>query len=304
MDMKMINFGQTNEKVPAVVLGAMRIGTAKEPTKVIETAIENGITFFDHADIYGTGASEKIFSKALDQSRYQRDDVFLQSKLGIVPGKMYDFSKEHIIQGVEGILKRLNTDYLDSLLLHRPDTLMEPEEVAEAFNQLEKLGKVRYFGVSNFTPGQVELLKQAVTQGLHVNQLQFGLMHTGMIDQGLNANRTEPASLDHDGGVLEYSRINQMTIQAWSPYQGKNGVFIGDETLPKLNHHLKELANKYNVTPAGLVTSWVLRHPAQMQIIVGTMNPERIQQIAAGAKVKLSREDWYSLYRAAGNKLP
>lgn len=212
--MKKIFFGKTNEKVSAVALGAMRIGDASDPVKVIETAITHGITFFDHADIYGGGNSEKIFSKAFKKSEHKRSDIFLQSKLGIVPGKMYDFSKEHIINSVEGILERLGTEYLDSLLLHRPDTLMEPEEVAEAFNQLEKEGKVRYFGVSNFTPGQIELLKKSVEQELHANQLQFGLMHTGMIDQGINANRLEKGSIDHDGGVLEYSRLNDMTIQA------------------------------------------------------------------------------------------
>ncbi len=219
---------------------------------------------------------------------------------------MYNFSKEYIIQELEKILVRLNTDHLDSLLLHRPDTLMEPDEVAEAFNQLEKEGKVRYFGVSNFTPGQVELLQKSVNQKLHANQLQFGLMHTGMIDQGINANRLEKASLDHDGGVLEYSRINDMTIQAWSPYQGKNdaGVFIGDKNLPELNQLLESLADKYNTTPTGLACSWILRHPANMQIVAGTMNLERIEQIAKASTIKISREDWYSLYIAAGNQLP
>lgn len=304
--MKKVLFGKTNEKVSAVSLGAMRIGDAKEPVKVIETAIDYGITFFDHADIYGGGNSEKIFSKALKESKYERSNIFLQSKLGIVPGKMYDFSKEHIINSVEGILKRLDTEYLDSLLLHRPDTLMEPEEVADAFNLLEKEGKVRYFGVSNFTPGQVELLKKSIDQELHANQLQFGLMHTGMIDQGINANRLEKGSIDHDGGVLEYSRLNDMTIQAWSPYQGKAdaGVFIGDKNLVELNDQLEKLATKYNTTPTGLAASWILRHPANMQVIAGTMNLERIEQIAKASDIKLSREDWYSLYMAAGNQLP
>lgn len=304
--MKKILFGKTNEEVAAVSLGAMRIGNAEDPVSVIETAIDQGITFFDHADIYGAGNSEKIFAKALKESKYDRSDVFLQSKAGIVPGKMYDFSKEHIIRSVEGILKRLDTDYLDSLLLHRPDTLMEPEEVAIAFNQLEQAGKVRYFGVSNFTPGQVELLKKSVEQELHANQLQFGLMHTGMIDQGLNANRTEAASIDHDGGVLEYSRLNEMTIQAWSPYQGKpgEGVFIGDENLVELNELLEKLADQYETTPTGLATAWILRHPANIQVIVGTMNTERIKQIAQASEIKMSREDWYALYMAAGNRLP
>ncbi|MDN6162381.1 MAG: aldo/keto reductase [Atopostipes sp.] len=296
--------GKSNEKVSAVALGAMRITNTKEPVKVIETAIENGINFFDHADIYGAGESEKIFSKALKESKYNREDIYLQSKLGIVPGKRYDFSKEHILQSIEGILKRLDVDYLDSLLLHRPDTLMDPREVAEAFNQLKKEGKVRYFGVSNFTPGQVELLSKGIDEELHINQLQFGLMHTAMIDQGLNANRMEDASLDHDGGVLEYSRIKNMTIQAWSPYQGPNGVFVGDKKLPKLNERLNELADKYQITPTGLAAAWVLRHPAEIQIIIGTMNSERIEQIAKASEIKISREDWYSLYKAAGNKLP
>lgn len=304
--MKKIFFGKTNEKVSAVALGAMRIGDASDPVKVIETAITHGITFFDHADIYGGGNSEKIFSKAFKKSEHKRSDIFLQSKLGIVPGKMYDFSKEHIINSVEGILERLGTEYLDSLLLHRPDTLMEPEEVAEAFNQLEKEGKVRYFGVSNFTPGQIELLKKSVEQELHANQLQFGLMHTGMIDQGINANRLEKGSIDHDGGVLEFSRLNDMTIQAWSPYQGRAdaGAFIGDKNLVELNALLEKLAAKYNTTSTGLAASWILRHPANMQVIAGTMNVERIEQIATASAIKISREDWYSLYMAAGNQLP
>lgn len=304
--MKKIYFGQTGEQVSAIALGAMRIGDAKDPVKVIETAIDYGITFFDHADIYGGGNSENIFSKALKESKYDRSDIFLQSKLGIVPGKMYDFSKEHILNSVEGILERLDTGYLDSLLLHRPDTLMDPAEVADAFNQLEEEGKVRYFGVSNFTPGQVELLKKSVEQELQANQLQFGLMHTGMIDQGINANRLEAGSIDHDGGVLEYSRLKDMTIQAWSPYQGKAdaGVFIGDENLPELNGLLEELAIKYDTTPTGLAASWILRHPANMQVIAGTMNVGRIEQIAKASKIEISREDWYSLYMAAGNQLP
>lgn len=302
--MKNIKFGKTNESVSAVGLGAMRISSTDEPDKIIETAIENGIIFFDHADIYGAGESEKIFAKSIKKTSYKREDIFLQSKVGIVPGKMYDFSKEHIIEGVEGILKRLDTNYLDSLLLHRPDTLMEAEEVAEAFNQLEKEGKVRYFGVSNFTSNQVEFLQHSIEQELHVNQLQFGLMHTGIIDQGLNANRKENASIDRDGGVLEYSRTNDMTIQAWSPYQGSNGVFIGDKTLPKLNKCLEELAAKYKVSPTGLTASWVLRHPAKMQIIIGTMNVNRIREIAEASAIRLSREDWYALYMAAGNQLP
>ena len=302
--MKKITFGQSKEEVSAVVLGIMRVNTAENPVDVLETAVDNGITFFDHADIYNDGESERIFADALKKTSINRKDLFVQSKTGIVKGKMYDFSKAHILESVDGILERLETDYLDSLLLHRPDTLMEPTEIAEAFHTLEKEGKVRHFGVSNFNPGQVELLKTAVDQPLQANQLQFGLMHTGMVDSGINVNRKEQAAIDHDGGILEYSRRTQMTIQAWSPYQGPNGVFIGDKALPELNELLREMAEKYGTTPTGLASTWILRHPANMQVIAGTMNSERIKQIAQASEIELSREDWYSLYKAAGNKLP
>lgn len=304
--MKKIQFGTSKEEVSAVAHGLMRIDRAKNPIQVIETAVEQGITFFDHADIYNDGASEEIFAEAFKRTSINREDVFLQSKTGIVKGTLYDFSKEHIIESVEGSLKRLKTDYLDSLLLHRPDTLMEPAEVAQAFHQLEKDGKVRHFGVSNFNPGQVELLKTAVKQPIQANQLQFGLMHTGMVDAGINANRTEAAGIDHDGGILEYSRIQNMTIQAWSPYQGPadSGVFVGNAKFPELNEALKDFAQKYRTTPTGLASAWILRHPAKMQVIVGTMNLDRIQQIAQASEIEMTRKDWYALYMAAGNRLP
>lgn len=304
--MKKVHFGQSKEEVSAVGLGLMRIDGADDPVAVLETAYQQGITFYDHADIYNDGNSEQIFADTLKQTSIQRDDIFVQSKCGIVKGKMYDFSKEHIIESVEGSLKRLDTDYLDALLLHRPDTLMEPEEVAEAFNQLEKEGKVRHFGVSNFNPGQVELLKKAVKQPLQANQLQLGLLHTGMIDAGIHVNRTGAASVDRDNGTLEYSRLNDMTIQAWSPYQGpgRSGVFIGNDEFPVLNEALTDLADKYGTTPTGLATAWILRHPANMQVIAGTMNTGRIEQIGHAANIKISREDWYTLYRAGGNTLP
>ncbi|SHE38333.1 Predicted oxidoreductase [Atopostipes suicloacalis DSM 15692] len=304
--MKKVRFGTSNEKVAAVGLGLMRIQTADNPVEVLNTAYENQIDFFDHADIYGQGQSETIFADALEKSVVKREDIFIQSKCGIVPGEMYDFSKEHIVQAVEGSLQRLKMDYLDSLLLHRPDTLMEPEEVAEAFNKLEREGKVRHFGVSNFTPGHVELLKTAVNQPLQANQLQFGLLHTGMVDQGIHANRNEKASIDHDGGILEYSRIHKMTIQAWSPYQGPGdtGVFIDNDLFPELNTLLKELADKYETTPTGISSAWILRHPADMQVIIGSMNLNRIEQIAKASNIQISRKDWYALYMAAGNGLP
>jgi predicted oxidoreductase len=290
--MKTVKFGTTNLDVASVILGCMRISNAENPVKVIETAVDNGITFFDHADIYGRGECERIFADALAKTEIKRDDLFIQSKCGIVPGKMFDFSKEHIISSVEGILQRLDMDYLDALLLHRPDTLVEPEEVAAAFDQLEQQGKVKYFGVSNQKPGQIELLKKYVKQPLVANQLQFGIMHTGMIDQGIHVNMTDAGSVDHDGEILEYSRLNDMTIQAWSPYQFGffEGVFIGHEKFPELNKVLEEMAEKYNTTPTGIASAWILRHPANMQVIAGTMNIQRIEEIAKASEVQMSRE--------------
>ncbi|MDR2832154.1 MAG: aldo/keto reductase [Streptococcaceae bacterium] len=305
--MKNIKIGNSNLSGSQVVLGCMRMNDPKkDPVKVIQTAFDAGINFFDHADIYGAGKCEEIFAKALAQTSIQREDIIVQTKCGIRPGIAFDFSKKHIIDSVDASLKRLDMDYVDAMLLHRPDTLMDPEEVAQAFDELEKSGKVRHFGVSNQNPMQIELLKKYVKQPLIANQLQFGLMHTGMIDSGIHVNMTDAGSFDHDGSILEYSRLNDMTIQAWSPYQFGffEGIFIGNEKFPKLNEMLDTMAEKYNVTPTGIATAWVNRHPANMQTIVGTMSPERIQEIAAASDIVLSREDWYALYMAAGNILP
>lgn len=304
--MKQVNLGPNEIGAPAVVLGCMRITEAQDPVAVIETAMENGINFFDHADIYGGGTCEEIFAKAFKETQYKREDIFLQSKCGIVPGVMYDFSKEHIIKSVEDSLQRLNVDYLDSLLLHRPDTLMEPEEVAAAFDQLAAAGKVKYFGVSNQYSRQIELLQKYLRQPLIINQLQFGVMHTGMVDFGLHVNMTDPRSVDHDDGVLEFSRMNDMTIQAWSPYQYGffEGVFVDNDKFPELNKVLQEMVDKYQTTKTGIASAWILRHPANMQVIAGTMNLGRIEEIAKASEVVLSRKDWYAIYLAAGNDLP
>ncbi|WP_285016177.1 aldo/keto reductase [Lactococcus garvieae] len=290
-----------------IILGCMRIiEPGKNPVKVIETAYENGINFFDHADIYGAGQCETVFAEALAQTSIRREDIYIQSKCAIRPGIAFDFSKEHIIQSVEGSLKRLQTDYLDTMLLHRPDTLMEPEEVAEAFYELEKSGKVRYFGVSNQNPMQVELLKTAVKQPLLFNQLQFGLKHTEMVDAGLNVNIPNQASHMQDGSVLEYSRINKMTIQAWSPFQHGyfDGPFVGNDKFPELNKKLEEYAEKYNLTPSGIAIAWINRHTARMQTIIGTMTEQRIEEVTNASDLVLSRDEWYDLYMAAGNILP
>lgn len=290
-----------------IILGCMRIiEPGKNPVKVIETAYENGINFFDHADIYGAGQCETVFAEALAQTSIRREDIYIQSKCAIRPGIAFDFSKEHIIQSVEGSLKRLQTDYLDTMLLHRPDTLMESEEVAEAFYELEKSGKVRYFGVSNQNPMQVELLKTAVKQPLLFNQLQFGLKHTEMVDAGLNVNIPNQASHMQDGSVLEYSRINKMTIQAWSPFQHGyfDGPFVGNDKFPELNKKLEEYAEKYNLTPSGIAIAWINRHTARMQTIIGTMTEQRIEEVTNASDLVLSRDEWYDLYMAAGNILP
>ncbi|MDN6257050.1 MAG: aldo/keto reductase [Tetragenococcus halophilus] len=304
--MKQLKFGSTGIEVPSVILGCMRMNSATEPEKVLQIAVEHGITFFDHADIYGNGECEQVFANSLAKTSIKREDLFIQSKCGIVPGEMYDFSKEHIVQAVNGSLKRLQTDYLDALLLHRPDTLMEPEEVAAAFDELATQGKVRHFGVSNHNPMQIKLLQKTVQQPLEANQLQFGLMHTGMIDEGLYVNRKETQASERDGEILEFSRLKNMTIQAWSPYQASSvkEVFINNERFPELNQKLAELAEKYHTTPNGLASAWVLRHPANMQIIAGTMNSKRIEEIAQASEIQLSRKDWYQLYLSAGNGLP
>ena len=306
--MKKIKIANTDMTASQLILGCMPINeSGKNPVETIQTAYDHGINFFDHADIYGAGECETIFSKALKETSISRSDIYLQSKVGIKPGIAFDFSKQHIIEAVEGSLKRLDTDYLDALLLHRPDTLVEPEEVAEAFSQLEKAGKVRAFGVSNQNPGQIELLKTAVKQPLNINQLQFGLKHTGMIDAGINVNMENQAGLVRDGGILEYSRIHDMTIQAWSPFQYGffEGVFVGnDEKFPELNARLLELAEQYKVTPSGIAVAFINRHPAKFQTVLGTMTPSRIIEATEAADIVLTREEWYSLYMAAGNILP
>ncbi|MBC1518821.1 aldo/keto reductase family oxidoreductase [Listeria welshimeri] len=305
--MKRITIGNSALTASEISLGCMRMAdlSKEDANKVINTALENGIDFFDHADIYGGGKSEEVFADAIDMNATIREKMILQSKCGIRQG-FFDFSKEHIISSVEGSLKRLKTDYLDTLLLHRPDTLFEPEEVAAAFTELEKSGKVRHFGVSNQNPGQIELLKKYVDQELIANQLQFSIMHTGMIDTGFNVNMTIDPSLDRDGGILEYSRLNNMTIQAWSPFQYGffEGVFLDNGKFPELNKTIDKVAADKGVTNSAIAVAWIQRHPASFQTVVGTMNPGRIADIAKASDVTLSREEWYEIYRAAGNQLP
>lgn len=305
--MKYINLGGSGLRVSAVSLGCMRISDMEksEVSKLVGTAMEQGINFFDHADIYGGGKSEEIFAQAVGMNAGVREKMLIQSKCGIRKG-FFDFSKEYILESVDGILKRLKTDYLDVLLLHRPDTLMEPEEVAEAFTLLQESGKVRNFGVSNQNPMQIELLGRYLRQPIIANQLQLSLASTGMIDSGLNVNMKISPSIDRDGGVLEYCRLKSITIQCWSvvQYGFFEGTFLGSEKYPELNRTLERLAEEKSVTPTTIAIAWLLRHPARMQAIVGTTKSARVIESARAADVELSRPEWYELYRAAGNQLP
>lgn len=306
--MKNINIGNSEIKASEIGLGCMRMASVEksEAEKIIKTSLEEGINFFDHADIYGGGKSEEVFADAIKMDSSIREKMIIQTKCSIVPGIMYDFSKEHILNSVDASLKRLKTDYVDTLLLQRPDTLMEPEEVAEAFSKLHESGKVKYFGVSNHTPMQIELLNKYLNNKIIINQLQFSIMHTGMIDAGLNMNIKNDASIDRDGGVLEYCRLKDITIQAWSPYQYGffEGVFLDNDKFPELNKKINAIAEKYAVTNTAIATAWILRHPAKIQTIVGSMNAERIKEICKASNITLTRQEWYEIYLAAGNKLP
>ncbi|WP_433944634.1 aldo/keto reductase [Paenibacillus sp. SN-8-1] len=305
--MRTIKLGSSTLEVPVIAVGCMRINSLDKPEaeRFVQTALDEGANFFDHADIYGSGACEEIFAEAIHMNADIREKIILQSKCGIRQG-MFDFSKEHILNSVDGILKRLRTDYLDVLLLHRPDTLVEPEEVAEAFNQLESSGKVRHFGVSNQNPMQIQLLKKFVKQPLVANQLQLSITNSTMISSGFNVNMENEAAVNRDGGILDYCRLNDITIQPWSPFQYGffEGVFLGSDKFPELNQKIEEIAGKYGVSNTTIAVAWLLRHPARMQPVIGTMNIERLQDCCKASEVQLTREEWYGIYRAAGNVLP
>ncbi len=301
-----IELGKSGLAVPTVAVGCMRIGDMKEKEirAFIDTAMEKGANFFDHADIYGGGKCEEVFGKAVPASL--REKMIIQTKCGIVPGKMFDFSYEHIMSSVEGSLKRLGTDYIDVLLLHRPDALMEPEEVARAFSELKATGKVRHFGVSNQNPYQMELLQSQLDMPLCANQLQFGIMHAPMIQSGINVNMYNESGVNRDGGVLDYCRLNKITIQPWSPMQYGffEGCFINNRKFPKLNKKLREVAEKYGVSETAIAFAWILRHPAKMMPVTGTTNLTRLSDCLDATGIKLTREEWYEIYKAAGNVLP
>jgi predicted oxidoreductase len=277
-----------------------------EAERFIKTALDAGACFFDHADIYGQGACEEQFAEAVGMGPALRETMILQSKCGIRPGVGFDFSKTYILQSVDGILKRLRTEYLDVLLLHRPDALMEPEEVAEAFNLLYNSGKVRHFGVSNQNPFQIQLLKKFVQQPIVANQLQLSITHAGVIHTGMYVNMANDGGVNRDGGILDFCRLNSITIQTWSPLQYGffDGTFLGNEKFPQLNKKIDEIAEKYDASNTTIALAWLLRHPAQLQPVTGTWNRARFKECVKAADITLSREEWYEIYVSAGNALP
>ncbi len=308
--MKMLDVVNGPKNASRIILGCMRMPALNvdEAAKIISTAAENGINFFDHATCYGDGEAEKRFGDAFPLTGLKREDVIIQSKCGLhFDTKEFNWTKEDILKSTDEILSRLKMDYLDALLLHRPDLLFDPEEVAEAFDKLYTSGKVKHFGVSNVTPGQLELLKKYVKQPLVFNQLQFSLDQSQLIDAALYLNNlTTDRSTNRDNGILDYCRLNDITIQAWSPLQiGMfQGCFIDHPDYKELNDVLAEIGAKYGVSKTAIAIAWILRHPAKMQAIAGTMNPAHLKEFCDAAKVDLTHKEWYDLYLASGKFLP
>ena len=309
--MKTIDIVNGPRNASRIILGCMRMPalSVQAAADMIRTAADEGVNFFDHATCYGNdGEAETRFGDAFPLSGLKREDVYLQSKCGLhFDRREFDWSRDDILASADASLRRLKTDYLDVLLLHRPDLLFDPAEVAEAFDRLGKSGKVRSFGVSNVTPGQLELLRKYVRQPLVINQLQFSLEQSQLIDSALYLNNlTTERSINRDNGVLDYCRLHDITIQAWSPLQFGmfKGCFVDHPDFPELNRVLGELGEKYGVSKTAVAIAWILRHPANMQAIAGTMNPEHLRDICAAADVTLTHQEWYRLYLASGKFLP
>ena len=308
--MRYITLGQDDKELSEIVLGMMRIKdkSVKEVEELVETALSVGINAFDLADIYGRGRCEELLGLVLKNRPDLREEMWIQSKCGIRIEEFtyFDFSKEYILQSVDGILERLQVDYLDSLLLHRPDALMESDQVAEAFEILQKSGKVRDFGVSNQNPMMMELLKKDVKQPLAVNQLQLSAAFTPGFESGFYVNMEDSQAAMRDGSIFEYCKLHDVVIQAWSVLQFGyfKGNFVGNEKFQALNQVLDRLAIKYGVTSSTIAISWILRYPAKMQAIVGTTNPKHLIEASQATNFSLTRKEWYEIYLAAGNNLP
>ncbi|MEE1325171.1 aldo/keto reductase [Streptococcus equinus] len=308
--MRYIKFGERQKEVSEVVLGLMRISemTVDQVEELIESALAVGINAFDIADCYGHGKCEQILGEVLKRRPDLREKMWIQSKCGIRMEEFtyFDFSKEHILEAVDGILERLNVDYIDSLLLHRPDALMEPAEIAEAFDLLKAQGKVIDFGVSNQNPMMMALIQKDVKQPLVANQLQLSAAFTPSFDAGFHVNMKQNAGIVRDSSIFEYCRLHDVVIQAWSVLQFDyfGGVFLGSEKYPELNQVLNRLAEKYHVSPSAIAIAWVLRYPAKMQAVIGTTKKARVAEAAKAAEIQLTRKEWYEIYLAAGNDLP
>lgn len=308
--MRYITLGQDDKELSEIVLGMMRIKdkSVKEVEELVETALSVGINAFDLADIYGLGRCEELLGLVLKNRPDLREKMWIQSKCGIRIEEFtyFDFSKDYIIKSVDGILQRLKIDHLDSLLLHRPDALMESDQVAEAFDLLYKQGKVRDFGVSNQNPMMMELLKKDVKQPLAVNQLQLSAAFTPGFESGFHVNMEDSQAAMRDGSIFEYCKLHDVVIQAWSVLQFGyfKGNFVGNEKFQALNQVLDRLAIKYGVTSSTIAISWILRYPAKMQAIVGTTNPKHLIEASQAANFSLTRKEWYEIYLAAGNNLP
>ncbi|MBZ2105976.1 MULTISPECIES: aldo/keto reductase [Streptococcus] len=308
--MRYITLGQDDKELSEIVLGMMRIKdkSVKEVEELVETALSVGINAFDLADIYGLGRCEELLGLVLKNRPDLREKMWIQSKCGIRIEEFtyFDFSKDYIIKSVDGILQRLKIDHLDSLLLHRPDALMESDQVAEAFDLLYKQGKVRDFGVSNQNPMMMELLKKDVKQPLAVNQLQLSAAFTPGFESGFHVNMEDSQAAMRDGSIFEYCKLHDVVIQAWSVLQFGyfKGNFVGNEKFQALNQVLDRLAIKYGVTSSTIAISWILRYPAKMQAIVGTTNPKHLIEASQATNFSLTRKEWYEIYLAAGNNLP
>ena len=316
--MRYIPFGESKEKLSEIVLGLMRIGPGKTTTQsmsvqevefLLDTAFDAGINMLDNADIYANGACEKVLGEVFAARPDLRQKFFLQTKCGIVKDPditYFDFSKEHILESVDNSLLRMQTDHIDSLLLHRPDALMEPEEIAEAFAILKAAGKVRHFGLSNCSPMMIERLKKVLTVPVAADQIQLSAAFTPAIDAGFNFNTMTDAGIMRDGGIIEYCGMNDIVIQAWSvmQYGFFEGVFLGSEKYPALNRVIDRIAEEKGVTNTAVALAWILRLPVSMQAVIGTTKPQRIRDSAAAASFTLTRKEWYEIYLAAGNILP
>ncbi len=308
--MRYMKLGKADLEVPVIAVGCMRMRelSKTDTSAFINNAIDLGLNFFDHADVYGGGTCETKFGEAYPLTGDRREKIILQSKCSIAHGKSkrFDFSKEYILSSVDGILSRLNTDYLDVLLLHRPDALVEPDEVAEAFDRLQSSGKVRHFGVSNQNPMQIQLLQKSLKQPIVANQLQLSIVHAGLITSGIHVNMTDDGAIDRDGDALNFCRLNDITIQCWSPFQVGffEGTFIGNPDYADLNQKLDEIGARYQVNSTTMALAWLLRHPAGLQPVTGTMKQSRLADCAQAADIRITRDEWYEIYLAAGNILP